>query len=67
MLNTETGAKINNWGGGGGGHISIYSYYAKLNSFEIEIKILKWIAFTVCEQEYMNMCSSNYRSSGAPD
>ena len=41
-------------GGGGGGHIFIC--YAQLISFEIEIKILKSIVFTVCEQEYMNMC-----------
>ncbi len=47
---------IDNWGGGGGGHIFIYSCYAQLISFEIEIKNLKSIVFTVCEQEYMNMC-----------
>ncbi len=46
--------KIDNWGGGG--HIFIYSCYAQLISFEIEIKILKSIVFTVCEQEYMNIC-----------
>ena len=46
--------EIDNWGGGG--HIFIYSCYAQLISFEIEIKILKSIVFTVCEQEYMNMC-----------
>ena len=39
-----------------GGHIFIYSCYAQLISFEIEIKILKSIVFTVCEQEYMNIC-----------
>ena len=39
--------KIDNWGGGGG-HIFIYSYYVQLISFEIEIKILKSIVFTVC-------------------
>jgi hypothetical protein len=39
-----------------GGHIFIYSCYAQLISFEIEIKTLKSIVFTVCEQEYMNMC-----------
>ncbi len=50
-------------GGGGGGHIFIYSCYAQLISSEIEIKILKSIVFTVCEQEYMNMCP---RSPGAP-
>ena len=43
-------------GGGGEAHIFIYSCYAQLISFEIEIKILKSIVFTVCEQEYMNMC-----------
>ena len=52
-----------------GGHIFIYSCYAQLISFEIEIKILKSIVFTVCEQECMNMCppppSPNYRSSAA--
>ncbi len=56
-------------GGGGGGHIFIYSCYAQLISFEIEIKILKSIVFTVCEQEYMNMCPPpppNYRSTGVP-
>ena len=42
-------------GGGGGGHIFIYLCYAQLISFEIEIKILKSIIFTVCEQEYTNM------------
>ncbi len=31
---------------GGGGHIFIYSCYAQLISFEIEIKILKSIVFT---------------------
>ncbi len=31
--------------GGGGGHIFIYSCYAQLISFEIEIKILKSIVF----------------------
>ena len=41
---------------GGAFHIFIYSCYAQLISFEIEIKILKSIVFTVCEQEYMNMC-----------
>ena len=41
-----------------GGHIFIYSRYAQLISFEIEIKILKSIVFTVCKQEYMNMCPS---------
>ena len=39
---------------GGGAHI--HSCYAQLISFQIEIKILKSIVFTVCEQEYMNMC-----------
>ena len=55
--------------GGGGGHIFIYSCYAQLISFEIEIKILKSIVFTVCEQEYMNICPPppTYRSSAAPD
>ena len=53
-------------GGGGGGHIFIYSCYAQLISFEIEIKILKSIVFTVCEQEYMNMCPPTHRSSAAP-
>ena len=56
-------------GGGGGGHIFISSCYAQLISFEFEIKILKSIVFTVCEQEYMNMCPPprpNYRSSGVP-
>ncbi len=51
--------KIDNWGGGGGGgHILIYSCYAQLISCEIEINILKSIVFTVCKQEYMNMCPS---------
>ncbi len=55
----------------GGGDIFIYSCYAQLISFEIEIKILKSIVFTVCEQEYMNICPPpppppNYRSSGVP-
>ncbi len=61
-------AEIDNWRGGGGGgwHIFIYSCYAQLISSEIEIKILKSIVFTVCEQEYMNMCPPpNYRSSAA--
>ncbi len=57
--------KIVKWGGGGG-HIFIYSCYAQLISFEIEIKILKSIVFTVCEQEYMNMCPPTYRSYAAP-
>ena len=55
---------------GGGGHIFIYSCYAQLISFEIEIKILKSIAFTVCEQEYMNISPPPpppYRSSAASD
>ena len=53
---------------GGGGHVFIYSCYAQLISFEIEIKILKSIVFTVCDQEYMNMCPPppKYRSSGVP-
>ena len=56
-------------GGGGGGHVLIYSCYAQLISFEIEINILKSIVFTACEQEYMNMCPPppNYRSSGVPE
>ena len=60
--------QIDNWGGGGG-HIFIYSCHAQLISFEIDIKILKSIVFTVCEQEYMNMCPRppKYRSSGVPD
>ncbi len=37
-------------GGGGGGHIFIYSCYVQLISFEIEIKILKSIVFTVCRE-----------------
>ncbi len=42
-------------GGGGGGHIFIFSCYAQLISFEIEIKILKSIVFTVCEQQSKKM------------
>ena len=41
--------------GGGGAHIHIF-VLCSINSFEIEIKTLKSIDFTVCEQEYMNMC-----------
>ena len=59
-------AYSDNWGGGGA--YSLYLCYAQLISFEIEI--LKSIVFTVCEQEYMNMCPPpppNYRSSGIPE
>ena len=61
----EAGAAEDRYLGGGRGHIFICSCYAQLISFEIEIKILKSIVFTVCEQEYMNMCPPlpNYRSS----
>ncbi len=40
--------------GGGGGHIFIYSCYAQLVSFEIEIKILKSIVFTM-DSVYKNI------------
>ncbi len=57
MHSSRGSRKIDNWGGGGGHiFIHVYSCYAQLISFEIEIKILKSIVFTVCEQEYMNMC-----------
>ena len=62
----EAGAAEDRYLGGGRGHIFICSCYAQLISFEIEIKILKSIVFTVCEQEYMNMCPPPLRIIDLP-
>ncbi len=68
MQSIESRRKIDNWGGGGGGrgHINIF-VFRPINFFETETEILKSIVFTVCEQEYMNMGTSNNRSSDSAE